>query len=84
MMAALRVVFCGILAKEYVMKAIPISVQLYSVREEAAKDFPGTLKKIARMGYAGVEPAGLHGMPAKRLRTILDDLGLVASSAHRK
>jgi len=30
------------------MKSIPISVQLYSVREQAAKDFPAVLAGIAR------------------------------------
>jgi sugar phosphate isomerase/epimerase len=60
----------------------PISVQLYSVREAAALDFPGTLKRIAEMGYAGVEFAGLHGHSARELAKILSDLGLVTSSAH--
>ncbi|HEX2999405.1 MAG TPA: sugar phosphate isomerase/epimerase [Armatimonadota bacterium] len=60
----------------------PISVQLYSVREAAAKDFPGVLKQIAEIGYKGVEPAGPHGMAPKEVKKILDDLGLVTSSAH--
>lgn len=55
---------------------------MYSVRDEAAKDFTGVLKKIAGMGYVGVEPAGLHGMTPKEVRTVLDDLGLVCSSIH--
>jgi sugar phosphate isomerase/epimerase len=62
--------------------AKPISVQLYSVREAAAKDFPGTLKKIAEFGYAGVEYAGLHGHSAKEIAKIVKDLGMVSSSAH--
>jgi len=64
------------------MKPIPISVQLYSLREEAKSDFAGVLKKVADMGYVGVEPAGLHGMKPEEVRKILDDLGLVASSTH--
>jgi len=35
-----------------------ISVQLYSVRETAGKDFKGTMRKLAAMGYTCVEPAG--------------------------
>jgi len=62
--------------------AKPISVQLYSVREGAGKDFPGTLKRIAQMGYKGVEYAGLHGHPAKEIAKIVKDLGMVSSSAH--
>lgn len=64
------------------MKKYPISVQLYSVRDEAKKDFIGVLKKIAAMGYVGVEPAGLHGVAPKEIRKVLDDLGLVVSSIH--
>lgn len=64
------------------MRPYPISVQLYSVRDAAAEDFPGALKRIADMGYVGVEPAGLHGFEAKGVRLMLDDLGLKASSIH--
>jgi len=60
----------------------PISVQLYSVRDEAAKDFFGVLRKIASFDYVGVEPAGLHGHSPAEVRKVLDDLGLVCSSAH--
>jgi sugar phosphate isomerase/epimerase len=60
----------------------PISVQLYSVREIAAEDFPGTLKKIADIGFTGVEFAGLHGACPVEIKKIIDDLGMVASSAH--
>jgi sugar phosphate isomerase/epimerase len=62
--------------------AKPISVQLYSVRDAAAKDFPGTLKKIAGFGYAGVEYAGLHGHSPKDIAKIVKDLGMVSSSSH--
>jgi len=64
------------------MKPFPVSVQLYSVRDHIKGAFPAMLKKIAAMGFAGVEFAGYHGHSPKELRRILDDLGLVASSAH--
>lgn len=64
------------------MKPIPISVQLYSLREEAAKDFPAVLKSVADMGYVGVEFAGYHGMTPADLKKVLDDFGLEASSTH--
>ena len=60
----------------------PISVQLYSVRQDAANDFPATLERIASMGYVGVEFAGLHGMPAADVAAVLKRVGLQASSAH--
>ena len=40
------------------MARVPIALQLYSVREEAAKDLPGVLTAVAKMGYEGVEFAG--------------------------
>ena len=64
------------------MAKIPIAVQLYSVREDCAKDLPGTLKAIAKMGYKGVEFAGYHGRSAKDLRRMLDDLGLKVAGSH--
>jgi len=60
----------------------PISLQLYTVREAAAKDFAGVLKKVADIGYVGVEFAGLHGMAPAEVKKIVDDLGLQVSSAH--
>ena len=62
--------------------AIPIAAQLYSVREECAKDLPGTLAAVAKMGYVGVEFAGYHGRSAKDLRKLLDDNGLVCCGTH--
>ncbi len=64
------------------MQPIPVSLQLYSLREEAASDFPGVLAKVAEMGYVGVEFAGLHGMTPAEVRAVLDRVGLVASSTH--
>ena len=40
----------------------PIALQLYSVREQLAQDFEGAVRRVADMGYVGVEPYG--GMPA--------------------
>jgi len=60
----------------------PISIQLYSVREAAQKDFVDVLKRIAAIGYKGVEFAGLYGHKPQDIRKVLGDLGLVASSAH--
>ena len=42
------------------MKKAMIGYQIYSAREDAEKDLFGTLKKIAEMGYDGVEFAGFY------------------------
>ncbi len=60
----------------------PIGIQLYSVRDEAAKDFPATLKKIAEIGYKGVEMAGWHGHDPKEIAKLISDLGMQICSAH--
>ncbi len=59
-----------------------ISLQLYSVREDCAQDFLGTIRKVAEMGYPAVEFAGYHGHSAEDIRACLDDCGLKCSGAH--
>jgi len=60
----------------------PISVQLYSVRDICKDDYAGTMKRIADMGYIGVEPAGFPGSTVDAAGRIYADLGLQVSSAH--
>lgn len=61
----------------------PIGLQLYTVREAAAKDLAGTLRAIAAIGYREVELAGIPpGTTASELRTMLADNGLTAPSMH--
>ncbi|MGQ9629401.1 MAG: sugar phosphate isomerase/epimerase family protein [bacterium] len=64
------------------MAKIPVALQLYSVREDCAKDFVGTVKTVAEMGYEGVEFAGYYGKSAGELKRILDDLGLKVAGTH--
>lgn len=59
-----------------------IGLQLYSVKEEAGKDFFGTLEKVAAMGYSNVEFAGFFNTPADALKSELDKLSLKAVSSH--
>jgi sugar phosphate isomerase/epimerase len=60
----------------------PIALQLYTLREKAKADFPAVLKTVAEIGYVGVEFAGLHNMKAADVKKVLNDVGLVACSAH--
>lgn len=60
----------------------PVSLQLYTLREEAKSDFTGVLKRVAAIGYKGVEPAGLHGIEPEEFKRIVEDLGMVISSTH--
>ena len=64
------------------MGKIPIALQLYSVREDCARDLEKTLKAVADMGYDGVEFAGYYGRSAEELRRMLDELGLKVAGTH--
>ena len=57
-------------------------VQLYVLRALLAKDFDGTLAKVAAIGIKNVEFAGFYGRSAKEVRTSLANAGLKASGAH--
>ncbi|MER6510263.1 sugar phosphate isomerase/epimerase [Nonomuraea sp. NPDC001636] len=59
----------------------PLSVQLYTVREQLAADRDGTLERIAGIGYGAVEPFDPTADP-KGFRQVIDDLGLAVSSTH--
>jgi len=52
-------------------KVIPIALQLYSVRDDCAADLPGTVAKVADLGYDGVEFAGYYGYSAEDIKRIL-------------
>ena len=60
----------------------PIAVQLYTVREAARGDFPGTLRRLAEGGARAVEFAGYGGMPIPELRALLDELGMRVAGSH--
>lgn len=62
---------------------IPISVQLYSLREQMkdGKHLP-VIKQLAETGFKGVECAGFYGMTPKAYRTMMQDHGLTVSGIH--
>ena len=61
---------------------LPIGLELYTVRNELQKDFPGTIKKVAAIGYKEVELYAFLGKPAAEIRRTLADNGLVCPVAH--
>jgi sugar phosphate isomerase/epimerase len=64
------------------MSRMGIGIQLYTLREDMETDMEGTLRKVAALGYEGVEFAGYYGMQAAALRSLLDELGLQAIGSH--
>ncbi|MGH7537758.1 MAG: sugar phosphate isomerase/epimerase family protein [Gemmatimonadales bacterium] len=59
-----------------------IGVQLYTVRDLLARDFAGTIARIAEIGYREVEFAGYHGHTPQQVRAVLARHRLAAPSAH--
>ncbi|SMF91858.1 Sugar phosphate isomerase/epimerase [Paenibacillus uliginis N3/975] len=64
------------------MRKMGIGLQMYTLRDETAQDFRGTLRKVAELGYEGVEFAGYGDIPAEEMKTLLQELGLKAIGSH--
>lgn len=62
---------------------LKIGLQLYTLRAELEEDFEGTLRKVADMGYSGVEFYHFFGRSAEELKQLMDEIGLIALGAHR-
>jgi len=60
----------------------PIGLQLYTVREALAEDFEGTIRKVAEMGYIGVEPYGGLPIDLNDAATLFNELGLQVFNSH--
>lgn len=64
--------------------------QIWTINKDLQNDFPGTLKKMAAMGYSQVEmcsPLGygfksLNEMSGSEMRIIIGDAGLICNSSH--
>ena len=67
-------------------KEIPVGLELYSVRQEMAKDVVTAVKTVAKMGYPGFEFYGPYyswtADYAKEIRKVLDDLNVKCYSTH--
>jgi len=57
------------------------SLQLYTLRNAISEDLPGTIKKVAQIGYTQVEPYNFVAT-AKELGAALKENGLTAPSGH--
>jgi sugar phosphate isomerase/epimerase len=68
------------------VKSVPVGLELYSVRDELAKDLMGTVRAVAKMGYQVVEFYSPYYQwttdYAKEVRKLLDDLGVRCPSTH--
>jgi sugar phosphate isomerase/epimerase len=67
-------------------KKVPVGLELYSVRDSLAKDLPGTVTAVAKLGYEVVEFYSPYFAwtpeTAKDVRKLMDDLGIRCLSTH--
>ena len=64
------------------MPKIPIALQMYTLRDDTEKDFAGTIRKVADIGYAAVELAGHGGLSIQELSSLLADNHLKVAGSH--
>ena len=64
------------------MPKIPIALQMYTLRDDTEKDFAGTIRKVAEIGYAAVELAGRGSLSVRELSALLADNHLKVAGSH--
>lgn len=61
---------------------LPLGLQLYSLREQLAQDYAGTLRQIAALGYREVEAAGFFQHTPAQVQQAMRAAGLHCVGAH--
>ena len=61
---------------------LPLGLQLFSVRQQMAKDFDGTLAQISSLGYRDVEAAGFFQHSAADVKQSMQKANLRCVSSH--
>ncbi len=64
------------------MNAVPLSIQLWSLRDAVKLDFAATMREVAAMGFAGVETAGFGNLDAAAAAAAVKAAGLRCSGMH--
>jgi sugar phosphate isomerase/epimerase len=60
----------------------PLGIQLYTLRDEMKRDLPGTLARVAQIGYTEVEFAGYFDRTPAQIRELLATNRLTSPSTH--
>lgn len=90
-LAAAGYLSAGALGLEADPLGLPIGFQIYPVREQSVKDFEGTLRELAAVGYRAIELCSFSGyddfsplakMKAPEVRQTLKTVGLHCESCH--
>lgn len=69
-------------AKSKGTSTVKIGLQLYTLRDALAENFRVGLRRVAALGYQGVEFAGYGGLEAEELGMLTRALGLSPVSSH--
>lgn len=83
----------NLMASAPASKVDSFGFQVWTIRKELLADFPGTLKKMAALGYSEVEmcsPLGysmagfkpLNEMSGTEMKKVIEDSGLTCNSSH--
>lgn len=64
------------------MRRPGIAMILYTVRDQARENLPDTLRRVRECGFEYVQWSGMPPMPAKAIRSALEEAGLRAIAAH--
>ncbi len=62
--------------------SLQVALELYTVRDETSRDFAGTLRSVAQLGYSGVEFAGYGNLNAQEMAALLAETGLRVAGTH--
>ncbi|GAA4449670.1 sugar phosphate isomerase/epimerase [Nibrella saemangeumensis] len=65
-----------VLAVAQAQPKAPVGIQLYTFRNEFAKDVTGTMAKVREMGFKEIEGGNTYGMSNADFRKLLDQNGL--------
>ena len=62
--------------------AVPLGIQLWTVKSEAEKDLEGTLRKVYAAGFREIEFAGYYGKDPAELAKLMKSIGSSLVSTH--
>lgn len=58
------------------------AAQLYTLRNELAEDFPGTLRELKKMGWEAIQIDGLFDYTPEEIASVLKETGLKTAGMH--
>jgi sugar phosphate isomerase/epimerase len=70
------------LASHHEHGPVPLGIQLWTVKDEAAKDLEGTLRKVYAAGFREIEFAGFYGKTPAEIGKLMKDIGFSLVSMH--